>query len=196
MVGASPYARKVLALAVERGLRERIEVVIQNPHQRPPELVAANPLSKVPTLIADDDTIHIDSFAICSFLDTLGNKPPLVPTSGEERWPVMQRHALAQGIMDCSVWRRVESQLPPEKDRLAGLEKQRQTTIRALDHFESRISEFENSVAIDTITLACGLSYLDFRFPDDNWREGRPHLAAWQATFEQRPSMERTRFFT
>jgi glutathione S-transferase len=196
MVGASPYARKVLALAVERGLRERIEVVIQNPHQRPPELVAANPLSKVPTLIADDDTVHIDSFAICSFLDTIGSKPPLIPLSGAERWPVLQRHALANGILDCSVSRRVDSLMPPEKDRAAVMEKQRQTTIRALDRFESKIREFENTVAIDTITLACGLSYLDFRFPDDNWREGRPRLAAWHATFEQRPSMERTRFFT
>jgi glutathione S-transferase len=196
MVGASPYARKVLALAVERGIRQRIEVIVQNPHQRPPELVAANPLSKVPTLITEDDMVHIDSFAICSFLDTIGKAPPLIPLSGDDRWPVMQRHALAHGILDCSVSRRVDSLMPPEKDRAAVMEKHRQTTIRALDRFESKTGDFERSVAIDTITLACALSYLDFRFPDDDWRAGRPKLTAWHKTFEQRPSMEQTRFFT
>lgn len=196
MVGASPYARKVLAVAVERGIRQRIEVVVQNPHQRPPELVAANPLSKVPTLITEDDTVHIDSFAICSFLDTIGKAPQLIPLTGPERFPVLQRHALAHGIMDCSVSRRVDSLLPAEKDRTATMEKHRQTTIRVLDRFEHKIRDLGSSVAIDTITLACGLSYLDFRFPDDNWREGRPGLAAWHKNFEQRPSMEQTRFFT
>lgn len=196
MVGASPYARKVLALAVERGIRDKIDVVIENPHARPHVLLAANPLSKVPTLIADDGTAHIDSFAICSLLDTMGHAPPLVPLSGPQRWPVLQRHALAQGVLDCSVSRRVDGLLPQEKDRAVVMEKHRQTTIRVLDRFESQLDDFVDQVALDTITLACGLSYLNFRFPDDDWRAGRPGLTAWHTKFEQRPCMEQTRFFT
>ena len=196
MVGASPYARKVLALAVERGIRDRIDVVIENPHVRPAALVAANPLSKVPTLIADNGEAHVDSFAICSFLDTMGDAPPLLPLNGVQRWSVLQRHALANGVMDCSVARRVESLLAPDKDRLAGMERQRATTGRVLDRFEQDLDKFADSIALDTLTLACGLSYLDLRFPEDNWRAGRPALTAWHAAFEQRPCMLQTTYFT
>lgn len=195
MVGASPYARKVMALAAERGLHDRIEPVIANPHKRPPALLAANPLSKVPTLVADDGSVHIDSLAICLYLDALGDDPPLMPLDGADRWPVMQRHALADGIMDCSVIRRTEGQLARDPDRIAWMEKQFLTTVRALDRFEATVATFADSIALDTLTLACALSYLDFRLPGDEWRANRPRLAAWHAVFEKRPSMQLTPFF-
>jgi len=195
MVGASPYARKVRVLAIERGVFDRIEPVIANPHERPAALVAANPLSKVPTLIADDGSVHIDSLAICMYLDTLGAAAPLVPLGGASRWPVMQRHALAHGIMDCSVTRRMESLLTPEPDRLKWMDKQFQTTVRTLDWFEEKIDGFGGAIAIDTITLGCALSYVDFRLASDDWRANRPKLAAWHAAFEKRPAMEQTKFF-
>jgi glutathione S-transferase len=193
MVGASPYARKVRVAAAERGLSERLEIVVANPHERPAELVAANPLSKVPTLIADDGSVHIDSLAICLFLDSLGDHEPLLP-AGLERWQVLFRHGLAHGIMDCSVTRRLEGLRAGEPDRIAWMERQLQTTRRVLDRFESGSDPLEESAGLDTITLACALSYLDFRFPGDTWRDGRPRLAAWHALFEERPSMQETTF--
>jgi glutathione S-transferase len=194
MVDASPYARKVRVLAIERGVFDRVEPVTANPHERPAALVAANPLSKVPTLVADDGSVHIDSLAICMYLDTLGDAAPLVPLSGAGRWPVMHRHALAHGIMDCSVTRRMESLLTPEPDRLKWMDKQFQTTVRTLDWFEEEIDGFGGDLAIDTITLGCALSYVDFRLASDDWRTNRPKLAAWHAAFEKRPSMEQTKF--
>lgn len=194
MVGASPYARKVMVFAAERGLYDRIEPVIANPHQRPAALVDANPLSKVPTLVADDGSVHIDSLAICLYLDTLGDEPPLVPPTGPDRWAVLQQHALAHGIIDCSVIRRMEGQLAAEPDRVAWMQRQFLTAGRVLDRFEDTIAMIASAVALDTITLACALSYLDFRFPADNWRKNRPKLAAWQDEFERRPSMQQTQF--
>lgn len=193
MVGASPYARKVRAAAAERGIQDRIEPVMANPHQRPDALVAANPLSKVPTLIADDGAVHIDSFAICLYLDTIGDAPPLMPLNGANPWGALQRYMLAKGVMDCSVSRRMDSQRAQEPDRVASMKKQAETTGRALDRFEATIANLD-AVGLDTLALACALSYLDFRFPQDGWREGRPQLAAWHARFEERPSMQTTRF--
>jgi hypothetical protein len=34
--------------------------------------------------------------------------------------------------------------------------------------------------------------YLDFRFSSDDWRKGRPQLAAWHKRFAARPSMKET----
>ena len=194
MVRASPYARKVLVAAAERGLLDDIEILIANPHERPRALVAANPLSKVPTLIADDGTVHIDSFAICLFLDTLGSQPPLIPLDGPARWDIMRRHALADGVMDCSVTRRVESLMAPEPDRQRWMERQALTTARVLDRFEDTVDSLCGHIAIDTLTLACALSYLDFRFPHDEWRRDRPRLAAWHEDMEARESMRKTQF--
>jgi glutathione S-transferase len=39
------------------------------------------------------------------------------------------------------------------------------------------------------IAMGCALGYLDFRLDARGWRQDRPHLAAWEATFSQRPSM-------
>ena len=45
---------------------------------------------------------------------------------------------------------------------------------------------------IGHIAIGCGLSYLDFRFPDLDWRDGYPQIATWHASFAQRPSAKAT----
>ena len=45
---------------------------------------------------------------------------------------------------------------------------------------------------IGTITIACALGYLDFRFATLGWRERRPALADWFEGFAARPSMQAT----
>jgi glutathione S-transferase len=37
------------------------------------------------------------------------------------------------------------------------------------------------------------LGYLDFRFPDDGWRNRHPKLAAWYKEIVQLPSMQATK---
>ena len=46
---------------------------------------------------------------------------------------------------------------------------------------------------IGGITAGCTLGYLDFRFPDDGWRQRHPKLAAWYKDVEQLPSMQATK---
>ena len=53
---ASPFVRKVMAVAIETGLSERIEPVKRLPSPVAPvgELNADNPLGKIPCLVTDD----------------------------------------------------------------------------------------------------------------------------------------------
>jgi glutathione S-transferase len=44
-------------------------------------------------------------------------------------------------------------------------------------------------LTIGHVAIGNALSYLDFRFGDLAWRNGRPRLAAWHATFDARPSV-------
>ena len=194
MVGASPYARKVRASAVSLGLADRIEVVIANPHDRPQALVDINPLSKVPTLVADDGQAIFDSLCICDYLDNLSETGGLIPSDRDTRREVLQRHAVAHGIMDCAVIRRLEGLRAKDADRDDWISRQEKTIARALDWYEAH-DDLDGPLTIDRITLAAALGFLDFRFPDDGWREGRPKLSAWQARMEELPPLAETRPF-
>ena len=45
---------------------------------------------------------------------------------------------------------------------------------------------------IGHIAIGCALSYLDFRYADEDWRKDHPRIAAWHAGFAARPSMRAT----
>jgi glutathione S-transferase len=55
------------------------------------------------------------------------------------------------------------------------------------------MSHLSGPVSVAHISVACALSYLDFRHGARNWRDGRGALAEWHASFESRPSMQATR---
>lgn len=63
---------------------------------------------------------------------------------------------------------------------------------RALDTLEEQVDFMGGQVTIGQIALGCALGYLDFRFADEDWRQGRPALADWYETFAERPSMQAT----
>ncbi|HHS84345.1 MAG TPA: hypothetical protein ENK38_05385, partial [Gammaproteobacteria bacterium] len=88
----SPYSRKVRLVIHEKGLQQAITSVVCNPFDEVPELEAANPLGKVPTLIMDDGASLYDSPVICAYLDTL-TPDRLIPESGRERWNVLRWEA-------------------------------------------------------------------------------------------------------
>ena len=56
---ASPYVRKVMAVAIEIGLRGRLELLERkmSPVAPSAELNRDNPLGKVPCLVADDGLV-------------------------------------------------------------------------------------------------------------------------------------------
>jgi glutathione S-transferase len=190
---ASPYARKVLVLAHEVGLIDRIAVTTAgaSPTGPAPEVAAHNPLGKIPALVLEDGTALYDSRVICEYLDGLSAGPRLFP-EGAARWDALIRQALADGLLDAALLTRYERVLRPEERRWDAWESGQTGKIRsALDRFETLVAGGP-ALDIGTVAMACALGYLDLRFPDLAWREGRPALAAWFADFARRPSMEAT----
>jgi len=188
---ASPYVRKVMAAAIARGLEGRIEKVATNPHLSPPELLADNPLSKVPALVTDDGIAVFDSPVICEYLDTLGEAPPLFPPTGSrERLLAQIMHATADGILDAAVARRMQMAHPQDEARQAFDARQKAAIGRALDALEA--APPEGLSHIGEIAVACALGYLDFRFAHEPWRETHPRLAAWFAEVSQRRPLAET----
>jgi glutathione S-transferase len=188
---SSPYARKVVACAIARGLDSQIELIPTNPHISPPDLVAANPLSKIPCLITSDGMALFDSPVIVEYLDSLEGGLPLFPRAGGARWHALKLQAIADGIMDAAVGRRMEQARPQEEARDAVMARQRDAVARALDMLEAEPPS--QALDIGSISVACALGYLTLRFSGEPWREGHPKLTAWFATFGLNPCIARTK---
>jgi len=187
----SPYARKVRVVLHEKGLADGVRMTAVNPYDIPEALSAANPLSKVPTLLLDDGTALFDSPVICEYLDATSGEPRLLPAQGPARWAVLRRVALANGIIDigfnvsCEVNRRDESERSPKWVRhwLEGIR-------RSVSALEAEIGGWPDDTDMANVVAGCALGYLDVRIGNlVDWRDGHPELAAWYAHFSQRPSM-------
>jgi glutathione S-transferase len=186
----SPYVRKVMACAVARGIDRQIETVPTNPHESPAGLLEANPLSKVPCLLTDDGVAVFDSPVICEFLDSLGSAKPMFPPPGPARWQALTSQALADGILDAALVRRGLAGEAPDAVRQAVIARQKAAMARALDVLEREPPH--KALDIGTISAACALGYLDLRFAGDDWRAGRPVLAAWFTAISKEPALART----
>ena len=116
----SPFSRKVLALAHEKGLGERIETVLTevgthvllrtDVHDH---LSGIAPLMKIPVLI-DGALTLFDSRVICEYLDALSDNAKIFPESGPRRWTALKQQALADGIMDAAILCRFEQVRSPQ----------------------------------------------------------------------------------
>ncbi|HEY2133285.1 MAG TPA: glutathione S-transferase N-terminal domain-containing protein [Acetobacteraceae bacterium] len=186
----SPYARKVLACAITREIDQQIELLPTNPHVMPPDLLTANPLSKVPCMITSDGMALFDSAVICEFLDSVDGALPMFPRSGGARWLALRYQALGDGIMDAAIGRRGEIGKPLDAARDAYMAKQKAVVARALDDLEMPVPH--KLADIGSITVACAIGYVDFRFGFEPWRETHPQLAAWYEAFSEQPGIAHT----
>lgn len=186
----SPYARKVRVVAEEKNIPlDLIEVDLQ---RKTPELLAANPLGKIPTLVLDDGTAVYDSPVICEVLDSLHRSPPLLPEKEPERWNVLRIAALADGMMDIAVLAVLETLRPEEKRMQETVDRHRASLLRSAEALEKDLPSFGRSLSLGSIAVATALGYLDFRMPDLGWAAAHPKLAQWYEDFAARPSMRKT----
>lgn len=188
----SPFARKVLAIAVEAGLRDRIALVPTDAWAPGTDLVKDNPLCKVPALVLDGGEVLYDSPVICEYLDSLHDGIKLFPATGGARWTALRRQALADGLMDAAVARRLEEKRPDGERSQGWIDRQTAAMTRALDALEDEADQLGQQPTIGHIAIACALGYVDLRFDADNWRRTRPALADWCDLFFQRRSMVET----
>jgi len=189
----SPFVRKVMIVAHERGVADRLQCVrtvaeTAKPHA---ELMKDNPLSKIPTLVLDDGMALYDSSVICEYLDALDGEPKLFPQHGQARIVALRHQALGDGFLDLLVLARNERmRAQPSEAHLASAAAR---TAAVLDSLDNEAGAFTvDQFSIGHIAIGCALSYLDFRFAEQDWRRQRPRLAHWHASFAARPSVQAT----
>lgn len=191
---ASPYARKVRTLIAEKALGGLVEEISLEVYADPPELLAVNPLGKIPALLLNDGLGLFDSPVIAAFLDahSQGQGPRLVPQSGPERWIVARAEALGDGITDLAFALRQEYLKPQDEKSPTAAARQRGQLLRSLDAIAPALRTLPESTTLGHIALAVALGYIDFRHADINWRNGRADLADWYEQMQARPSFAAT----
>ena len=103
----SPYARMARIVVIEKGLEDRVEVVLAATRAPDSPYYAINPSGRVPYLELGDGRGYEDSAVICFYLDRLAGTPTLFPGDGAEGMEMRRLEAMARSMLDgIAVWGR------------------------------------------------------------------------------------------
>lgn len=187
----SPYVRKVRVLLKEKDIA--CEFVVVDAWAADSPVPGMNPLGTVPVFERDDGSFLFDSPLICEYLDSL-KAPALIPEKGEARWQTLQWHALAQGLLDATVTRLLESRRPPERqsaDQIARMEAKIARALAWAERGAAREFLVGDRFGYADLALGVALDYIDFRYAHP-WRERHARLAEWHARTGARASFMET----
>ncbi len=190
----SPFARKVRIVMAEKRIECEFETDIPwEPDTRVPEF---NPLGKVPVLVLDDGTTLFDSRVIVEYLDTISPVHRLIPEGGRPRIQVRRWEALADGVSEAAVLIFLERKRPQAQQSPEWILRQEQKVFRGIEAIAEELGdrtwctgEFFN---LADIAVGCALGYLDFRFPEIEWRKAHANLARLADKLSQHPSFKDT----
>jgi len=191
----SPYVRKVRIVMAEKRIDCQLELEdVWSPDTRIQE---ANPLGKVPCLIMEDGGAVFDSRVIVEYLDTMTPIGKLIPQAGRERAEVRTWEALADGIVDAAILARLEAtQRAPEQQSQKWLDRQMGKVDVGVKALSLGLNDKPwcngNAYTLADIATGCALGYLDFRFPQINWRSQYPNLGKLYEKLAARPSFIET----
>lgn len=179
---ASPYSAKVRMAAAYANVP--LELVSVETNANPPELLAQNPLGKVPVLITEDGAVF-DSGVITQHLNRVSGGA-LFPRNAAKRTDAERLEALADGICDCLLAYIYEKRYhPEEKIHQPWLDRQWEKAGRGLDYLNSSTPKLPKKITAGHIALRAALGYLDLRFAG-KWERGRGKLKRWAARFDEK----------
>lgn len=201
LFSGNDYIHKVLVVAHEAGVLDRIEFVVNNP-VGPDEIIwNYTPLGKHPVLVLEDGLTLYSGLLACEYLDALGPGPYLFPRD-DTRWRALTQMVLGDGLFDAVSALSIDALKPQAERIMPAMQRNRRRIFGALDQMEKEAAGFAaGTFHIGHVCFAGGLSFLDLRAPlqklsidpaDEtfDWRPDRPALSAWYDTAIERPSLK------
>src|SRR4051812_19214023 len=190
---SSPYVRKVRVVMAEKKLDYHF--VEEDVWSAETSIMQSNPLGKVPCLVMEGGEALFDSRVIVEYLDTLSPVGKLIPPVGRERAEVKTWEALADGVLDAAILARLEANWAGRtkaQRSQAWIDRQLAKINASLKAMSQGLGEKPFCAGIylslADISVGCALGYLDFRFPQIDWRTPHPNLAKLQEKLMSRPS--------
>jgi glutathione S-transferase len=192
----SPYVRKVRIVMAEKKLD--YQLVLEDVWGSD-AIQKANPLGKVPCLVMEGGEAVFDSRVIVEYLDTLSPVGRLIPGNGRERAEVRTWEALADGATDACIEARLEQTWAGRSDDQrcqAWVNRQMGKVNAAIVAMSRGLADKPFATGIHftlaDIAVGCALGYLDFRFPQIDWRTPHPNLGRLATKLAQRQSFIET----
>ena len=186
----SPYTRKARCVLAEKKIE--VEFVLDSPWSESTAVPSFNPLGKIPVLILDDDTVLFDSRVIVEYLDNMTPNNKLFPSPNRERIEVKRWEAVADGLCDAAVAMLLEKKRPARQQSKEWIERQHEKVTRSLDFMANELGESSwcmgTHFSLADIAVGCALGYLNFRFPEIDWRANHANLARVFDKLQQRPT--------
>jgi glutathione S-transferase len=189
----SPFVRKVRIVLAEKKLDYKFDV--ENVWADDTKISDSNPLGKVPCLVMEGGEAVFDSRVIVEYVDTLSPVGKLIPLSGRERVEVRTWEALADGLMDAAVLARLEETWPGRTEAQrsqAWIDRQMDKVHGGLKAMSQGLGDRPwcngNHHSLADIAAGCALGYVDFRFPQIDWRDTYPNLGRLFDKLSQRQS--------
>ena len=190
---SSPYVRKVRVVMAEKKLD--YQFVEEDVWAADTTIAQSNPLGKVPCLVMEGGEALFDSRVIVEYLDTLSPVGKLIPVVGRERAEVKTWEALADGVLDALILARLEANWAGRtkaQRSQAWIDRQQGKVQASLKAMNQGLGDKPFCAGIylslADIAVGCALGYLDFRFPEIDWRTPYPALAKLQEKLMQRQS--------
>lgn len=187
----SPFVRKVRVLLIEKGFDD-IEVENVNAFEDPKELLAHNPMSRVPVMVLTNGIAFYDSKLIVDYIETTMQGPKFIPDAGASRWFVLQAQAHADTMIDVAIRAMLERKRPAEKQMKEKITRDEIAVARGIGAAAKIVKGMEPQINLGHIAIACALGYIDFRLSHIKWRDRHPELSAWYQEMRLRASMQST----
>lgn len=191
----SPFARKARIALLEKDIA--CEIVVENPWLPGTKVIDANPLGKVPALVLDDCSVVHDSKVIVEYLETLGASPPLIPADPRLRIAHKQIEAIADGICDAVVLIALEGTRAEAKRSEDWIERQRKKIVAGIAELSRLLGDGDSftvsGFGLAEVATVCALDYIDFRYPQYDWRPAAPNLLAMHERLATRASIAATK---
>lgn len=191
----SPFVRKVMIVLHETGFIERVECV-RSPAAMAavpnPDVLADNPLGKIPALVLDDGTALFDSRVICAYLDAISPGARLVPSDLSGCMECLRWQALGDGLIEILLLWRIEMARGANASKaiFEGFDIKVRAALACLEKETPALAA--RDFGLGHVAIACALGQLDFRFANCGWEAKHPQLAAWNTALRLRPSIAAT----
>jgi glutathione S-transferase len=151
----SPFVRKTLAFAAEKGLD--VELVSAGMGQGPAEFKQASPFGKMPGF-QDGDFLISDSTAIITYMEAIKPNPNLIPTEPRARARAIWYEEFADTIVGACVgkvfFNRVVAKMIGREGDLAAADEAQQVEFPKLVDYLETVVPASGYLVEDRITLA------------------------------------------
>lgn len=190
----SPFARKVRIVAAEKFIE--YELVVDVPWNADTQVPKFNPLGKVPVWIMEDGKALYDSRVIVEYLDSVSPVNHLLPKDARPRIMVKRWEALADGVCDAAATVFLEKKRPADRQDAEWMQRQMGKVSAGLIAMSEDLGQQNYCTgeffSLADIAVGCALGYLEFRFPELEWRRAHPNLSELYDRLMLRPTFRDT----